>query len=111
MGYQNLTSIIGTTVSIADGAKEGVATITHGLKNAANAHLTPDEVEVELVSATGAVPNMWIGHKITRSSPEDGTFVLQLSSGAANASGNPWVYTVRVSSKYHHSVQSSDHTA
>lgn len=111
MGYQNLTSVIEATVSVANLAKEGTATITHLLKDPSNNILTPDDIEVELISATGTNPSMFVGHKITRSSPEDGTFILQLSCGAANASGDAWVYTVRVTSKYYHSVQSNDHAA
>jgi hypothetical protein len=109
MGLQKLTNVISTTITIANGDKEGDKVITHGLTDQYGDDLTPDEVDVELVSSTGTNPNNVIGHRITRSTPEDGTVTVQLSAGAANASGDDWVYTVRLIPKFYHSIQSNDH--
>ena len=86
-------------------------TVTHNLKDAAGAHLAPDEVNVEIVAVAGpgANPDECIICQITRSSPEDGTYVINGKVPNANASGNNWTYTARVTSKYNHSIQSSDH--
>jgi hypothetical protein len=88
--------------------------VTHHLNDVDDNPLTPDEVIVEVMSYPDESPSNpcnIVGHTRIPSSPEDGTFELELRASDANLSGQNWDITVRVTCLYHHSVQSDDHVA
>ena len=85
------------------------AVITHNLINSAGAHVAPDTVTVEIVEYPGAADLQQIQNfVVTRSSPEDGTYVLRMQANTAFE--GPAAFLVRLTHILWHSVQGDDHT-
>lgn len=107
-----LTDVQETTITIANGGESGYVDITHNLENQSGADLTPDTIIPEIVAITGgAMPARTIYFFLmVRSTPEDGTYRLYLFASNNNISGSNAIFTVRVTSIWQHSIQSSDHT-
>jgi hypothetical protein len=115
-----LTDIQNVTLVVAAAAAPGnpaitPVTVTHNLVDQYGDRLTPDEVKVEIVNigGPGAAPDECFTPRITRSSPENGTFIINGAVAVPNdvaVSVGDWTYTARVISKYFHSIQSEDHT-
>lgn len=85
-------------------------TVTHNLTDENGDSITPDQVNIEIV-AFSAVADLQrlINFVITRSSPEDGTFILRAQGRAAFEGAAE--FTLRVCSIMFHSIQGDDHTA
>jgi len=107
-----LTDIQDVEISVVNGTNVGSVTVTHNLEDQNGDELTPDVVIPEFIthSASPADPASF-GFVVTRSTPENGTFLLTIAYSDDNATGNTITVTVRVTSMYLHSIQSSDHTA
>jgi len=106
---QQITCVI-PTLGTAQGTQ---ITVTHNLQDEAGAHYTPDTVFVNVVSALPApdsAPCLLAPHVRIPSTPEDGTYDLQLRAANENASVADWTVTLQITSMYHHSIQSDDHT-
>jgi len=111
MPQANLTDIQEVTITIPNGEEIGYVVVTHNLQDQEGNHLTPDTIIPEWTDFTGNGLAAKMGAFTTvRSTPEDGTYQLGISAGE-NTSGDDWVFTVRVTSEYKHSIQSDDHTA
>lgn len=96
---QDVQSVL---LSFAKTKQQATATVTHGLVNGST-KLTPDTIKVEITdftTDTGAAPKYGVISKITRSSPENGTFEIEGYLDAANDKDGNANLTCRVTSVY-----------
>jgi hypothetical protein len=87
--------------------------VTHHLNDTDDNPLTPDSVNVEVISYPDVSPQNpcnLTGHRRIPSSPEDGTYELELRASEANPGPADWDIIVQITSNWYHSVQSDDHT-
>jgi hypothetical protein len=114
MSDENLTDVQRITCKIPNGNVGTLLAVTHNLVDRAGSALTPDTVVVETVAYPDESPSnpCCLGGCVRiPSSPEDGTYGLQVRASELNASGEDWIITVQITSMYHHSIQSDDRTA
>lgn len=114
MSDENLTDVQRITCKIPNGNVGTLISVTHNLVDREGNDLTPDTVIVEVVAYPEESPDnpcCLAGSVRIPSSPEDGTYGLQVRGSEINASGEDWIVTVQITSMYHHSIQSDDRTA
>lgn len=99
-------------IEVPNGDQTASVTITHNLANGST-KLTPDMIMVEITDFTKdplAAPLFGMISKITRSSPENGTFAVEGYLDAANNKATKVKLTCRVTSVYWSGWLGKDHT-
>lgn len=112
MADENLTDVQQITCAIPTGYNGTRITVTHNLNDREGNHLTPDTVIVHTVSPYPAgddAPCLTLPVRIP-SSPEDGTYQLEIRMQDLSAKVADQDIVLRITSMYHHSIQSDDHT-
>ena len=109
-----LQDVQNVTVTIASGVTSGVLTVTHGLQGPESPTptiLTPDMIKAEITGISGGDATFLFAvvSKITRSTPEDGTFVIQCACYPKIAVADGKV-ALRVTSLRFHTMQGIDVT-
>lgn len=100
------------SIEVPNGDQTASATVTHNLVNGST-KLTPDMIRVEITDFTKdptAAPKYGLISKITRSSPENGTFAVEGYLDAANDKATKVKLTCRVTSVYWCGWLGKDHT-
>lgn len=113
MADPNYTDVQQITCLIPNGSNGTLLAVTHNLQDENGDDYTPDTVVVEVVAYPDESPSnpcALDGHVRVPSTPEDGTYGLEIRGSEQNASGQNWDVTVQITSMYHHSIQSDDHT-
>jgi hypothetical protein len=111
MAYK-IQDVQSVQIKIPNTKQSATKTVTHGLYNGST-KLTPDMIEVEITDFTkdpAAAPLYGVISKITRSTPEDGTFTIEGYLDAANDKATDAVLTCRVTSVYWSGWLGKDHT-
>lgn len=111
---ENLTDVQRIETAIAN-LNNGVSfSMDHNLKDRDDNPITPDSVNVEVVSYPalegGNNPCNIVGCVRIPSSPEDGTQTIEVRASEQNVSGSDWDIVLQITSNYYHSIQSDDHT-
>jgi hypothetical protein len=112
MADENLTDVQKIVCAIPSGYNGTRITVTHNLHDKDGNHLTPDTVIAQVMDPYPAgddAPCM-ISTVRTPSSPEDGTYELEVRMADASSKVADQDITLQITSMYHHSIQSDDHT-
>jgi hypothetical protein len=112
MADENLLDLQAIQVQIPQGANGTRITVTHNLQDTDGNPLTPDMVNVEVIAYPDVAPNnpcTISAQHVFRSSPEDGTYDLEIRASEQNIGPAPWDIILKINSEWHHSVQSDDH--
>lgn len=109
-----------TTITIPDGSPAGAYSIilSHNLKDQGGNDIQPDTIIAEITSIDGTGSDRRAGVLQTNKKSDGGPAALltdaqigiTINNTNANASGLDWVYHIRVTSIYWHSIQGDDHT-